>query len=95
MIQEDITISTSHNIQRPYSTFYLYNSELWALTKKEAQKIDTFQRKFLRQITRSKRRIKTISMYKKCRTEHCTIHIQERSLKWFGHPAETPKRSTC
>ena len=78
------------------ATIFLYNSELWALTKKETKKIDTFQRNFLRQITRTKKRINNTSLYKKCKTVHWSIQIQERRLKWFGHlqrlPKETPAR---
>jgi len=48
------------------------------------------------EIIRSKRRIKNTSLYKNCKTEHWTIYIQERRLKWFGHlqrlPKETPAR---
>ena len=78
------------------ATIFLYNSELWALTKKETKKIDTFQRNFLRQIIRTKKRINNIGLYKKCKTVHWSIQIQERRLKWFGHlqrlPNETPAR---
>ena len=72
---------------------FLYNLELWALTKKDAKKIDTFQRNFLRKITSNKRRIKNNSLYKKSRTEHWTIHIQERRLKWFGQMQRLPKEA--
>ena len=78
------------------ATIFLYNSELWALTKKETKKIDTFQRNFLRQIIRIKKKINNTSLYKKCKTVHWSIQIQERRLKWFGHlhrlPKETPAR---
>ena len=56
---------------------------------------DTFQINFLRQITRSKRRIKNTSLYKKCRTEHWTIHKQERRLKWFGYLQRLSKEAAA
>ena len=36
------------------ASIFLYNCELWTLSYKAKQKIDTFQRKFLRQIVRSR-----------------------------------------
>ena len=91
-----ITLSTRLRIfSALISSIFLYNSELWTLSKKDQTKIDTFQRNFLRQIIRTKR-INNIRLYNICRTEPWTILIQERRMKWFGHlqrlPEEAPAR---
>ena len=74
---------------------FLYNSELWTISKKDSIKIDTFQRKFLRQIVR-RRKTKNSNLYKICDTIPWTLQIKERRLKWFGHlqrlPREAPAR---
>ena len=71
---------------------FLYNSELWTLNKKDSTKIDTFQRKFLRQIIRN-RRTKNIHLYRICNTTPWTLQIKERRLKWFGHLQRLPKEA--
>ena len=71
---------------------FLYNSELWTLNKKDSTKIDTFQRKFLRQIIRN-RRTKNTHLYRICNTTPWTLQITERRLKWFGHLQRLPKEA--
>ena len=60
--------------------------------KKDSTKIDTFQRKFLRQIIRN-RRTKNIHLYRICNTTPWTLQIKERRLKWFGHLQRLPKEA--
>ena len=74
------------------ASIFLYNSELWTLNKKDSTKIDTFQRKFLRQIIR-RRKIKNRHLYRICNTIPWTIQIKERRLKWFGHLQRLPKEA--
>ena len=74
------------------ASIFLYNSELWTLNKKDSTKIDTFQRKFLRQIIR-RRKIKNTHLYRICNTIPWTIQIKERRLKWFGHLQRLPKEA--
>ena len=69
---------------------FLYNSELWTLSKKDSTKIDTFQRKFLRQIIR-RRKTKNTKLYKICNTIPWSLQIKERRLKWFGHLQRLPR----
>ena len=35
------------------------------------------------------------SLYKQCKKEHWTIHIQERRLKWFMHLQRLPKEASA
>ena len=71
---------------------FLYNSEIWTLSKKDKTKIDTFQRHFLRQITRN-RKTKNAQLYSICHTKEWSLTIQERRLKWFGHLQRLPKEA--
>ena len=71
---------------------FLYNSEIWTLSKKDKTKIDTFQRHFLRQIVRN-RKTKNVQLYKICHTKEWSLTIQERRIKWFGHLQRLPKEA--
>ena len=71
---------------------FLYNSELWTLTKKDIVKIDTFQRNLLRQVIRN-RKIKNTKLYNLCQTKEWSLTIQERRVKWFGHLQRLPEDS--
>ena len=66
------------------SSIFLYNSELWSLSKAQNNKLDVFQRIFLRQIIRN-RKISNSEIYKLCNIEPWSNEIKRRSLKWFGH----------
>ena len=74
---------------------FLYNSELWSLTKAR-EKVDIMQRKFIR-ILHSVRlvdRVKNEEVYKRLNTGPWSSVIQKRRLRFFGHiprlPSETP-----
>ena len=71
------------------SSVFLYNSELWSLSTKNANKIDIFQRKFLRQIV-GKYRISNIELYKVCELQPWSVDIRRRRLTWFGHVNRLP-----
>ena len=67
-------------------SIFLYNSELWALTKKEAQKMHLWNN-FLIKIIRSKRRIKKHQPVQKIQNrtmDKTLIYRKEDSIKWFG-----------
>ena len=68
---------------------FLYNSELWTVKHREKKKIDTFQRSFLRQIVRTRK--KTSDLYQICQTIPWSVTIQEKRLKWFGHLHRLPE----
>ena len=78
------------------SSVFLYNSELWTLTKTQENKIDTFQRNLLRRLlnihwpfTISNEKLQEIT----CET-NWSITIKQRRLSWLGHlyrlPEDTP-----
>ena len=74
------------------ASIFLYNCELWTLSYKAKQKIDTFQRKFLRQIVRS-RWIKNSVLYKLCNTVPWSVTIQNKRLSWFDHLNRLPDKA--
>ena len=68
---------------------FLYNCELWALTEQQANKINTFQRRFLRKIVRCKY-TPNDTLYKLCKAEPWTTTVKRRRLSWFGHLQRLP-----
>ena len=80
------------------ASVFLYNSELWTLTKKLENTIDTFQRRHLRKILgiNWQRNITNNELYAKTKYEPWSEIIRERRLTWLGHlmrlHPETPAR---
>ena len=74
------------------ASIFLYNAELWTLSHKAKVKIDTFQRKFLRQIVKSKW-IKNSVFYKQCKTIPWSVTIKQKRLNWFGHLNRLPDQA--
>ena len=80
------------------ASVFLYNSELWTLTKKLENTVNTFQRRHLRKILRIHwpKKITNIELCTKTKTEEWSITIQRRRLNWLGHRMrlhpETPVR---
>ncbi len=80
------------------NSVFLYNSELWTLTKKLENEIDVFQRHLLRRILKIKLKdqVKNTKIYQLTETTPWSRKIKERRLKWLGHllrlPTETPAR---
>ena len=80
------------------ASVFLYNSELWTLTKTLENTIITFQRRYLRKILgiHWPKKITNIELYNKTKTEVWSITIQRRRLNWLGHlmihHPETPAR---
>ena len=71
------------------ASIFFYNCEIWTLSYKAKLKIDTFQRKFLRQILRS-RWIKNSKLYEICKAIPWSAVIQQKRLNWFGHLNRLP-----
>ena len=71
------------------ASIFFYNCEIWTLSYKAKLKIDTFQRKFLRQILRS-RWIKNSKLYELCKTIPWSVAIKQKRLNWFGHLNRLP-----
>jgi len=80
------------------SSIFLYNSELWTLTKALEQKIDAFQRTLLRRIVniRWPDKITNEDLYEKTNAKKWSTNIKRRRLSWLGHllrlPDNTPAR---
>jgi len=75
------------------TSIFLYNAELWTLKYKQKVRTDTFQRSFLSQILRTKRKKNTTNLYRRCNSIPLTITIQQRRLKWFGYMHRLPEDS--
>ena len=73
---------------------FLYNCELWTLTCADNNKIDSFQRNFLRQIVRTKD-ITNKRLYTVCNTDPWSKTIQKRRLAWFGHLIRLPEQTSA
>ena len=65
----------------------LYNSEIWTLTKKLQESLDSFQRKLLRRMLNIKlvEKIKNGDIHKRSHQNPITTEIKRRHLKWLGH----------
>ena len=80
------------------ASVFLYNSELWTLTKKLENTNDTFQRRHLRKILgiNWQRNISNNELYARTKCEPWSEIIRERRLTWLGHlmrlHPETPAR---
>ena len=79
-------------------SIFLYNSELWTLTKTLENTIDSFQRRILRKVIHVKwpRTINNQELYERTHMTPWSITISKRRLSWFGHllrlPTETPEK---
>ena len=80
------------------ASIFLYNSELWTITIKTANGIDSFHRRMLRQAIniRWPKKISSQKLYEITKVEAWSKTIKRRRLKWLGHlmrlPEETPAR---
>ena len=80
------------------STIFLYNSEIWTLTKKLEDKIDVLQRSFLRRIIGISRadRVSNDKLYEMTKTIPWSKTIRNRRMRFLGHilrlPENTPVR---
>ena len=74
------------------SSIFLYNSELWTLTKTKEKLIDSFHRKILRTACMNIRWPKKLSndkVYEITGVKPWSYTIKIRQLKWFGHLIRT------
>ena len=76
---------------RTFNTFassvFLYNSELWGVTATLENKINSFQRRLLRQAinVRWPKKISNKDLYEKTKQEEWSKTIKRRRLNWIGH----------
>ena len=67
---------------------FLYNSELWTLTKTLENQIDNFHRQILRSYVlniRWPKIVKNGDVYEKTKIEPWSKTIEKKWVKWFGH----------
>ena len=82
------------------ASVFLYNSELWTITKKLESTIDTFQRRHLRNIIgiHWPKKISNKELYAKTKTEPWSTTIKRRRMNWLGHlmrlHPDTPARQS-
>ena len=102
---EHIFDNNNLNIQMKIRVFracaesiFLYNSELWTLTKTAEKKIDSYHRRILRKAINIKwpKKISSEDLYKTTKQENWSAKIKTRRLRWYGHamrlPEETPAK---
>eukprot|EP00794_Sanderia_malayensis_P008267 gene8266-biopygen6685 len=95
-----VTVEVKLRLFRSHvESIFLYNSELWTLTKSLENTVDVFQRNILRKIlnTRWPDKIRNEDLYeKKCKVREWSKITKERRLRWYGHllrlPASTPAK---
>ena len=69
-------------------SIFLYNSEIWTLTKTQESKIDSFQRRLLRTHVLNvhyPKIVKNEDVYKLTNHRPWSDKIKTRRLNWFGH----------
>ena len=80
-------------------SIFLYNSELWTLTKKIENTINVFQRNLLRKILNIKwpNKISNKALYERTEIDEWSKTIKERRLSWYEHvlrlPDNTPAKT--
>jgi len=94
-----VTLKSKLRIFNTYvESIYLYNSELWTVTKSIEEEIDAFQRSLLRRLLDIKwpRKITNEELYEKTKVTKWSRKIKKRRLLWLGHllrlPDDTPAR---
>ena len=69
------------------SSIFLYNCEIWTITRKLENTIDSFQRKQLRRILKIRwpKKIRNEELYKRTEQIPWSTTIKRRRLNWLGH----------
>jgi len=69
------------------TSIFLYNSELWVLTKRLENEIDIFQRNLLRKILNIYYPyvITNVDLYRRTKEKLWSSNIKTRRLRWTGH----------
>ena len=79
-------------------SIFLFNSELWTITKTLEKKIDAFQRRLLRRAINVKwpKKISSKELYRKTQVRKWSDTIKTRRISWYGHalrlPEDTPAK---
>ena len=83
-----ISLRTKIRVFNAYITsIFLYNCELWTLTKNKEKKVDTFQRNLLRKIMNIKwpQVITNEELMIKMKQSKWSDTIRMKRLSWYGH----------
>ena len=94
-----ISVRTKLSLQRIHNINFLYNCELWTLTKNKEKKVDTFQRNLLRKIMNIKwpQVITNEELMIKTKQTKWSDTIRKKRLSWYGHLCrlneETPSQA--
>ena len=75
-------------------SIFLYNLELWTLTKTAENKIDSYHRRLLRRAIniRLTNKISWEDLYNKTRQEKWSGKIKTQRMRWYGHVIRLPKK---
>ena len=68
-------------------SIFLYNSELWTMTKSNEEQIDSYHRRQLRKVIgiRWPNKINNKDLYERTKVTPWSIKILKRKISWFGH----------
>jgi len=83
-----LSIQTRSRLFNTYiSSIFLYNSELWTLTKELENKINVFQRSLMKKLLKIHYPflITNIELYKRMNMNEWSKEIRIRRMKWLGH----------
>jgi|GEM_PF-4699558 len=101
LTSKKINLKTRMRLLDAYVTsIFMYNSELWTLTKKQEEMIDAFQRNILRKVmnVRWPYIITNEELHYRTEQNQWSDIIKERRLRWLGHlmrlPTETSAKVT-
>ena len=91
---------TSTNLKmRLFETYiasiFLYNSEVWTLTKTMEAKIDAFQRKLIRRMFKIywEDRVSNEELHRRFKFRKWSETIKERRMRWYGHMLRLPENA--
>ena len=76
-------------------SIFLYNCELWTITKNHENTIDVFQRKLIRKMLNIKWQDKVSNnhLYKITKLTSWSIAVKRRRLNWYGHLLRLPEQA--
>ena len=74
-------------------SIFLYNCEVWTLTKQLEEKINIVQRQFLRRILNIKwyEHITNEEVYNIANCKKWSDKVKARRIRWFGHLCRLPE----
>ena len=90
----EISLETKLRIHNALiESIFLYNCEVWTLTKKHEREIDIFQRILLRRTLgiRWSDKVTNEELYEKTKAKKWSEKVIKRRISWFGHLARLPE----